>query len=99
MGFSLAGILQALLLCLNAMAILSERRLLSRYGLASSAVMDSSDIGSETAFSSGDELAGVPRQRPFRESIAALLSSVRTLMRWPLIFINTAVIVFTLLFG
>jgi hypothetical protein len=34
-----------------------------------------------------------------KQQIAQLLSSVRMLLRWPLVFINCATIVFALIFG
>ncbi|KEG10917.1 hypothetical protein DQ04_03151020 [Trypanosoma grayi] len=102
MGFSIGSMAQALLLCLNAMAILSERRFLSRYGLATPMVMtDSGGDGGFTpsAFGAGDDVVRAQRFSPLKAKLASVLSSVRTLLRWPLIFVNTAVILFTLVFG
>nr|CCC93156.1 conserved hypothetical protein [Trypanosoma congolense IL3000] len=99
MGFSVGVIFQAVLLCLNAMAILSERRLLAKYGLASPAATSYYPTSGENAFGSSDELMDVDRRSSMVSNLAMFLSSVRTLMRWPLIFMNTAVIIFTLLFG
>ncbi|RNF11790.1 uncharacterized protein Tco025E_06603 [Trypanosoma conorhini] len=101
MGFSLASIAQALLLCLNAMAILSERRFLSKYGLATTPMSEQGgDAGYvPQSFGAGDAFARVPPTSPLKMQLAFLLSSVRTLLRLPLILVNTAVIIFALLFG
>ncbi|KAH9601734.1 Yos1-like [Trypanosoma melophagium] len=104
MGFSVGSIAQALLLCLNAMAILSERRFLSKYGLATGDMADhggnSGDVGfTPTAFGTGEEFGRVRQTSAFKAQLAKILSSVRTLLRWPLILINIGVIIFTLVFG
>ncbi|ORC92225.1 uncharacterized protein TM35_000044390 [Trypanosoma theileri] len=102
MGFSVGSIAQALLLCLNAMAILSERRFLSKYGLATD-MIDQGNGGdggfTPTAFGTGDEFGRVRQSSGFKAQLAKVLSSVRTLLRWPLILINITVIIFTLVFG
>ncbi|RNF03686.1 hypothetical protein TraAM80_05785 [Trypanosoma rangeli] len=101
MGFSLANIAQALLLCLNAMAILSERRFLAKYGLAT---MPMTEQGGEAgyvpqSFGAGDAFARGRPISPFKAHLASVLSSVRMLLRLPLILVNTVVIIFALLFG
>ncbi|EAN95330.1 hypothetical protein TcCL_NonESM00293 [Trypanosoma cruzi] len=101
MGFSVASILQALLLCLNAMAILSERRFLSKYGLATTPLTEhGGDAGYvPQSFGTGDEFVRARQPSPWKAQLASVLSGVRTLLRLPLIIVNTAVIIFTLVFG
>ena len=79
MGFSIGEIFKAALLLLNALAILSERRLLEPWGLT------------VTAASIGDGGA--------KAQLASVLSSIRTLLRWPLIILNVVTTAFALVFG
>nr|CCC50838.1 conserved hypothetical protein [Trypanosoma vivax Y486] len=106
MGFTIGAVVQASLLFLNAMAILSERRLLAKWGLASPAVMEQMFMGTEidtafspTTFSPGDNRVRQQWGSSLKMHIASLLSSVRLLLRWPLIIMNIGVILFTLIFG
>lgn len=104
MGFSLVSIFEAVLLTLNALAILSEKRFLGRYGLAGSApsdgvtttpmMFDQTFGGFSPAGSSSSGGSTV-----FKQQVAQLLSSVRMLLRWPLIFMNAATIIFALILG
>ena len=105
MGFSIASILHAVILVLNALAILSERRFLAKYGLAkvdaSLTSSGGSGFGADPTFGGGALYGGHGdvNPSPLMSQIGQLLSSVRTLLRWPLIFVNTIAIVFALIFG
>lgn len=111
MTFSLYSIFTVVVLILNALAILSENRLLSKLGLSTHAQYNR---GSQQSYGSGDENDGFGSSpfvsedlrsgsgdggSPIKMQIATLLSSVRTLMRWPLIFVNTVLIALALIFG
>lgn len=106
--FSLASIFQGVLLLLNALAILSEKRFLIRYGLASATVevqststplvFDQTFGGGMNGFGSAQSSANQPLS-PVKQQVSQLLASVRMLLRWPLIFLNCATIVFALIFG
>ncbi|CAK6959547.1 immediate early response 3-interacting protein 1 [Scomber scombrus] len=82
MAFSLYSLIQAAILCVNAVAVLHEERFLSKIGWG----VDHSVGGF------GDE-PGVKAQ------MMNLIRSVRTVMRVPLIAVNTVCIVLLLLFG
>ncbi|XP_053181242.1 immediate early response 3-interacting protein 1 [Scomber japonicus] len=82
MAFSLYSLIQAAILCVNAVAVLHEERFLSKIGWG----VDHSVGGF------GDE-PGVKAQ------MMNLIRSVRTVMRVPLIAVNSVCIVLLLLFG
>lgn len=98
MGFSVADLFRAVLLVLNALAILSEKRFLAPRGLAS---VTSTDGGAGSPFGGGfgDFGSAVPHQGSVKAQAAQLLSSIRMLLRWPLIIANTVAILFALVFG
>lgn len=106
MGFSLVSMFEAVLLTLNALAILSEKRFLARYGLASPSA-GSGDGVTTTPMMFDQTFSGFSPVTPgssggssvLKQQIAQLLSSVRMLLRWPLIFMNAATIVFALILG
>jgi immediate early response 3-interacting protein 1 len=105
MGFSLVSMFEAVLLTLNALAILSEKRFLVRYGLASPSVAGEGVTSTPMMFD--QTFSGFSPVTPgsaggssvLKQQIAQLLSSVRMLLRWPLIFLNAATIVFALILG
>lgn len=101
MGFSIASIFHAVILVLNALAILSERRFLAKYGLAKIEPSINSGSGFADPMFGGGALYGQAdtAASPLMAQIGQLLSSVRTLLRWPLIFVNSIAIVFALIFG
>ncbi|ROT35286.1 Yos1-like protein [Sodiomyces alkalinus F11] len=72
------------LLLINAIAVLSEDRFLARINLSPSSY--------DPAFGAGSDAS-------IKAKIINLIASVRTLMRIPLIGINTLVIVYGLFFG
>ncbi|CAG5170835.1 uncharacterized protein ALTATR162_LOCUS7238 [Alternaria atra] len=82
--FGLGGLFTVAVLLVNAIAILSEDRFLARIGWTASA-----------------EPAGFGRQddASIKARLINLVSSVRTLMRLPLMLINTLMIVYLLVLG
>ncbi|KAM9329689.1 immediate early response 3-interacting protein 1 [Gastrophryne carolinensis] len=82
MAFTLYSLLQAALLCVNAMAVLHEERFLSKIGW-----------GADQGIGGFGEEPGVKSQ------LVNLVRSVRTVMRVPLIIVNSVTIVLLLLFG
>ncbi|EOA86397.1 hypothetical protein ACJQWK_05909 [Exserohilum turcicum] len=82
--FGLGGLFYVAVLLVNAIAILSEDRFLARIGWTASAD------------------PGFPGQRDdasIKARLINLVSSVRTLMRIPLMFINTLMIVYLIVLG
>ncbi|KIW56812.1 hypothetical protein PV05_05433 [Exophiala xenobiotica] len=90
--FGFGPFIYASCLLLNAVAILSEDRFLARIGWGKSQLNDPTVGGA--AF-------GAPAQDPesFRSKGINLISSIRTLCRVPLIFVNTAIIIYELVLG
>ncbi|KAL7702248.1 hypothetical protein N2W54_005939 [Lotmaria passim] len=110
MGVSIYSLVDAIVLCLNALAILSESRFLSKFGLATpnaqqgfmprqdSVFSDCSPAGFDPDTGAGSN-NGVVRHSSIKFQIASLLHSVRLLLRWPLIFANIILVVLALIFG
>ncbi|AIO01862.1 hypothetical protein LPMP_342360 [Leishmania panamensis] len=111
MGISIYSLVSAVILCLNALAILSESRFLSKFGLATpQALQGGIALQHDPTFndmvpSSVDAELGASGNGGGRSvssvklQIASLLHSIRLLMRWPLIFVNITLIALTLIFG
>jgi hypothetical protein len=105
MGFSVADLFRAILLVLNALAILSERRFLAPRGLAVASHSEGGGNGSTSAHSFGgfgdfgSPTSPSGPQSGMKAQAAQLLSSVRMLLRWPLIIANGITILFALVFG
>jgi len=87
--FGLGGLFQISILLINAIAILSEDRFLARIGWSASSA-------TEPAFGAG---AGAAGDASVKAKIINLMTSIRTLMRIPLIGINTMVILYELMLG
>ncbi|THY72924.1 hypothetical protein D6C94_06245 [Aureobasidium pullulans] len=83
--FNLGGLFYVSVLLVNAIAILSEDRFLARIGWGSTQ--------QEPAFGGPSDNTSV------KSKVINLISSVRTLMRIPLIVINTLIIVYELILG
>ena len=81
MAFGLYSLLEAILLVVNAMAVLNEERFLSKIGWGS------------------NQMSGFGDDPGVKQQIMNIIRSVRTVMRIPLIGINTFVIVVMLLMG
>ncbi|KPA86227.1 hypothetical protein ABB37_00463 [Leptomonas pyrrhocoris] len=110
MGVSIYSLINAVVLCLNALAILSESRFLSKFGLATPNALQGPVSRQETAFSDYSPNAfdsdigtnannGGARVSSIKLQIASLLHSVRLLLRWPLIFANVVFVFVALIFG
>ncbi|XP_040434490.1 immediate early response 3-interacting protein 1-like [Falco naumanni] len=83
MAFTLYSLLQAVLLIVNAVAVLHEERFLRHVGWGS----DQQGIG------------GFGEEPGIKAQLMNLIQSVRTVMRVPLIAVNSVTIVLLLLFG
>ncbi|KAI8150327.1 Yos1-like protein [Fennellomyces sp. T-0311] len=83
MALGLGQLFYAILLFINAIAVLSEERFLARIGWSAQV----------------DPGFGVDQTQSVKHKIVNLISAVRTLMRIPLIAINIVVIVYELLLG
>ncbi|XP_072050412.1 immediate early response 3-interacting protein 1-like [Amphiura filiformis] len=82
MAFGLYSLLEAALLCINAIAVLHEERFLSKVG-----------------WGSDQSVGGFGEEPGMKAQIINLVRSIRTVMRVPLIFLNSVVIVIKLIFG
>ncbi|CAN0297999.1 unnamed protein product [Bubo scandiacus] len=82
MTFTLYSLLQAVLLIVNAVAVLHEERFLRHVGWGS-------DQG----------MGGFGEEPEIKTQLTNLIRSVRTVMRVPLIAVNSVTIVLLLLFG
>ncbi|XP_046863084.1 immediate early response 3-interacting protein 1-like [Xenia sp. Carnegie-2017] len=86
MAVTLYAFLEAMLLLVNAVAILNEERFLSKViGWARDQINQSQGFGHE--------------EKGIKQQIANLVHAVRTVMRVPLIFLNGLAIVLELLLG
>ncbi|KAF2662942.1 Yos1-like protein [Lophiostoma macrostomum CBS 122681] len=83
--FGFGGLIYVSVLLINAVAILSEDRFLARIGWTSAAA--------EPGFGGQRDDASV------KARLVQFISSVRTLMRIPLMFINTILIVYLIILG
>ncbi|GAB5579486.1 immediate early response 3-interacting protein 1 [Prionailurus iriomotensis] len=84
MAFTLYSLLQAALLCVNAIAVLHEERFLKN-----------NNIG----WGTDQGIGGFGEEPGIKSQLMNLIRSVRTVMRVPLIIINSIAIVLLLLFG
>ncbi|OCK73939.1 Yos1-like protein [Lepidopterella palustris CBS 459.81] len=82
--FGLGGLVYVSVLLVNAIAILSEDRFLARIGWTNA---------SDPGFGGGQDNGSV------KAKMVNLVASVRTLMRIPLIIINTLIIFYELILG
>uniref|UniRef100_A0A8C6ALU3 Immediate early response 3-interacting protein 1 n=2 Tax=Odontoceti TaxID=9722 RepID=A0A8C6ALU3_MONMO len=82
MAFTLYSLLQAALLCVNAIAVLHEERFLKNIGWGT-------DQG----------IGGFGEEPGIKSQLMNLIRSVRTVMRVPLIIVNSIAIILLLLFG
>ncbi|XP_026176698.1 immediate early response 3-interacting protein 1-like [Mastacembelus armatus] len=82
MAFTLYSLIQAAILCVNAVAVLHEERFLSKIG-----------------WGVDQNVGGFGDEPGIRAQLMNLIRSVRTVMRVPLIAVNSVCIVLLLLFG
>ncbi|XP_036266395.1 immediate early response 3-interacting protein 1 [Pipistrellus kuhlii] len=85
MAFTLYSLLQAALLCVNAIAVLHEERFLK----------NNCTVG----WGTDQGIGGFGEEPGIKSQLMNLIRSVRTVMRVPLIIVNSIVIVLLLLFG
>ncbi|KAF2013307.1 Yos1-like protein [Aaosphaeria arxii CBS 175.79] len=85
--FGLGSLFYVTILLINAVAVLSEDRFLARIGMTSSSSADQQGFGA-------------PRDNDsIKAKLVNMISSVRTLMRIPLMLINTLMIIYLLVLG
>ncbi|KAI9203766.1 Yos1-like protein [Polychytrium aggregatum] len=82
-GSTFGQLFYAVLLLINAVAVLHEERFLAKVGLG--------QVQSQNQFD--------PNSISLRSKVVNLISAVRTLLRFPLIGINVLVIIYELIFG
>lgn len=106
MTLSIYSILTAAVLVLNALAILSDSRLLSKIGLhADNAPAqrqnqhDSSFVPQSFIIDDVSATLTHAERSAMKAHIASVLSSVRTLTRWPLILVNIMLILSAIVFS
>ncbi|CAL9734659.1 protein transport protein Yos1p [Monosporozyma servazzii] len=85
MLFGLGRLFYVILLLINAVAVLSEERFLSRIGLGKSSTDASNVFGQQESST--------------KSKVVQLIGAVQTLLRIPLIGINVLVIIYELLLG
>ena len=96
--FSFANIFLCGVMWVNALAILSERRFLAKWGLGN-AHAQTGPAGGDPQFFADQPGTAVGGGAIDKAGVANFLGSVRTLTRMPLIVVNVITIVFMMLFG
>ncbi|CCW66751.1 unnamed protein product [Phytomonas sp. Hart1] len=123
MRFSVYSIFSTVVLILNALAILSEKRFLVKFGLCAhqalyqqsqppkSALLSDPNSQITTGFLFDpresaenrnnfiNDINSIQSPGDTKLQISTLLNSIRTLLRWPLIFANIVLIVFAFIMG
>uniref|UniRef100_A0A1Q3FHU0 Immediate early response 3-interacting protein 1 n=1 Tax=Culex tarsalis TaxID=7177 RepID=A0A1Q3FHU0_CULTA len=82
--FTLWSLIEASLLCLNAVCILHEERFLSKFGWGAA---------------SAAQVQGFGESPSVKAQVLNLVRSIRTVAKIPLIFLNLVAIIFKLLLG
>ena len=92
-------IVLAILFSINAIAILSEDRFLKRIGWGSSS--QSTQVDASAAFNSYGSNGNLDSNsdQSIKSRIITLISATRTLLRFPLIIVNTLVMIYEILLG
>ncbi|CAB3977925.1 Immediate early response 3-interacting 1 [Paramuricea clavata] len=85
MAVTMYAFLEAILLLVNAIAVLNEERFLAKIGWGRDQINQPQGFGQE--------------EKGVKQQIANLIHAVRTVMRVPLIFLNGLAIVMELLMG
>jgi len=88
MAITLWNLFEATLLCLNAVCVLNEDRFLAKFGW-----------GLKTSPTQIEGFGEVPQNSGTKTQILHLIRSIRTVMKFPLIFLNILVILFKLVAG
>lgn len=89
--FGLGKLLYVIVLAINGIAVLSEDRFLNRIGWGS-ASQAQNQMQQQYAMGASNEVS-------VKSRMVTLISAVRTLLRFPLIFINVVIIVYELILG
>jgi len=89
MAITLWNLFEATLLCLNAVCVLNEDRFLAKFGWGLK------NTGPAAMEGFGEN----PYVSPTKQQILHLIRSIRTVMKFPLIFLNILVIAFKLILG
>ncbi|KAJ3356002.1 hypothetical protein GGF32_001743 [Allomyces javanicus] len=95
--FSLGSLFLVGLLLVNAIAVLNEERFLARIGWGPQSVYG--DFGQQHPPGNHMQMQQQGSDSSVKAKLIGLMSAVRTLMRLPLIAINTVAIVYMLLLG
>ncbi|KAF8005467.1 Yos1-like [Metschnikowia aff. pulcherrima] len=90
--FGLGKLLYVIVLCVNGLAVLSEDRFLNRIGWGSSVAQPQNQFLTQFAPASANDVS-------IKSRLVTLISAVRTLLRFPLIFINVVIIIYELILG
>ncbi|TEB30260.1 Yos1-like protein [Coprinellus micaceus] len=96
MIFMFGTIFQVSLLLINAIAILNEERFLARIGWISASRLAQTNPGFQQPY---DQSGYAGQDVGIKARMIDLISAVRTLMRIPLIVINTLVILYEVVWG
>ncbi|KAH9482640.1 Protein transport protein yos1 [Psilocybe cubensis] len=98
--FGIGTMIYVALLLINAMAILSEDRFLARIGwVSASRQIRDVNTGFQQTYDHTNAYGTVQGEAGMKARLIDLISAVRTLMRIPLIVINTVVILYELAWG
>ncbi|KAI4882725.1 hypothetical protein NFI96_028543 [Prochilodus magdalenae] len=95
MAFTLYSLIQTAILCTNAIAVLHEERFLSKSEYRFTSV----PVGIPVGWGADQGIGGFGDEPGIKAQLLNLIRSVRTVMRVPLIIVNTVCIVLLLLFG
>lgn len=88
--FGLGKLLYVVVLCVNGIAVLSEDRFLNRIGWGS-------DLSQSPQYQSQ---YGMPQaDASIKSRLVTLIGAIRTLLRFPLIFVNVLIIIYEVPFG
>lgn len=91
--FGLGKLLYVIVLSINAIAVLSEDRFLNRIGWGSAAGP------TQNQFQAQYGVQQLPNDVLIKTRLITLISAIRTLLRFPLIFINVLIIFYELILG
>lgn len=88
--FGLGKLLYVVVLCVNGIAVLSEDRFLNRIGWGSALPQPSQYQ---------NQFGVQPSEVSIKSRLVTLIGAIRTLLRFPLIFVNVLIILYEVPFG
>lgn len=88
--FGLGKLLYVVVLCVNGIAVLSEDRFLNRIGWGSAVALPAQFL---------NQYGAPPVETSIKSRLVTLIGAIRTLLRFPLIFINVLIILYEVPFG